>query len=120
MPFIKRTMSFIARLIGTAAKPAPVRCTVERALRTLQLRISPAVDGETTSRRRRPARAATMSTARRKVTDPEVLEPFLPAVERIARGFGIDIANGCDGASFWPGQTLPGPVSAIAVSPPST
>ncbi|MDQ6945508.1 MAG: hypothetical protein M3256_04385 [Actinomycetota bacterium] len=48
--------------------------TAERALRSLQVRISRAVDGGTTNRRRRPARAATPSTPRRKVTDPEVLE----------------------------------------------
>jgi hypothetical protein len=48
--------------------------TGERALRSLQLRISRAVDGRTTTPGRRSARAATVSTTRRRVTDPEVLE----------------------------------------------
>jgi hypothetical protein len=44
--------------------------TAERALRSLQVRISRAMDGGTTTTRRR----ATVTMTRRGVTDPEVLE----------------------------------------------
>ena len=48
--------------------------TVERALRSLERRISGSLDGETTTGRRRSAGATSTSRARRKVTDPELLE----------------------------------------------
>src|SRR5919204_1692721 len=47
--------------------------TVERALRSIERRISGSLDGETTTGRRRSARV-TSTTARRRVTDPQVLE----------------------------------------------
>jgi hypothetical protein len=49
--------------------------TAERALRSIQRRISSAVDGRATTRRRRSVAAATaVSRTPRKITDPEVLE----------------------------------------------
>ena len=48
--------------------------TAERALRSIQRRISSAVDGRATTRRRRPVAAAALSRTPRKITDPEVLE----------------------------------------------
>jgi hypothetical protein len=48
--------------------------TAERALRSIQRRISSVVDGRATTRRRRPVPAAPVSRAPRKITDPEVLE----------------------------------------------
>ncbi len=48
--------------------------TVERALRSLERRISDSLDSETTTGRRRSARATSATRARRKVTDPELLE----------------------------------------------
>jgi hypothetical protein len=46
----------------------------ERALRSLERRISGSLDGATTTGRRRSARAASRSGVRRKVTDPDLLE----------------------------------------------
>ena len=46
----------------------------ERALRSIQRRISSAVDGRATTRRRRSVSAAAVSRTPRKITDPEVLE----------------------------------------------
>ena len=48
--------------------------TAERALRSIQRRISSAVSGRTTTRRRRSVGAAPVSKTPRKITDPEVLE----------------------------------------------
>jgi hypothetical protein len=48
--------------------------TAERALRSIQRRISSAVDGRATTRRRRSVAAAPASRTPRKITDPEVLE----------------------------------------------
>jgi N-methylhydantoinase B/oxoprolinase/acetone carboxylase alpha subunit len=48
--------------------------TAERTLRSIQRRISGAVDGGGTTRRRRSVVAAQVSRTPRKVTDPEVLE----------------------------------------------
>ena len=48
--------------------------TAERALRSIQRRISSAVDGRATRRRRRLVPAAPVSRTPRKITDPEVLE----------------------------------------------
>jgi hypothetical protein len=48
--------------------------TAERALRSIQRRISNAVDGRATTRRRRSGPAAPVSRTPRKITDPEVLE----------------------------------------------
>jgi hypothetical protein len=49
--------------------------TAERALRSIQRRISSAVDGRATTRWRRSVAAATaVSRTPRKITDPEVLE----------------------------------------------
>ena len=49
--------------------------TAERALRSIQRRISSAVDGLATTRRRRSGAAApAVSRTPRKITDPEVLE----------------------------------------------
>ena len=48
--------------------------TAERALRSIQRRISSVVDGRATTRRRRPVPAAPVSRTPRKITDPEVLE----------------------------------------------
>src|SRR5919204_3081273 len=47
---------------------------VERALRSIERRISGSLDGETTTGRRRSARVASTTRARRKVTDPQLLE----------------------------------------------
>ena len=47
---------------------------VERALRSIQRRISGSLDGETTTGRRRSARVTSTTKARRKVTDPQLLE----------------------------------------------
>jgi|SRR5947209_5805047 len=46
----------------------------ERALRSLERRISGSLDGAASTGRRRSARAASGSRVRRKVTDPELLE----------------------------------------------
>ena len=48
--------------------------TAERVLRSIQRRISSAVDGRATTRRRRSVPAAPVSRTPRKITDPEVLE----------------------------------------------
>ena len=48
--------------------------TAERALRSIQRRISSAVGGRATTRRRRSVPAAPVSRTTRKITDPEVLE----------------------------------------------
>jgi N-methylhydantoinase B/oxoprolinase/acetone carboxylase alpha subunit len=48
--------------------------TAERALRSIQPRISSAVEGRATTRRRRSVPAALVSRTPRKITDPEVLE----------------------------------------------
>ena len=48
--------------------------TAERALRSIQRRISSAVDGRATTRRRRSGPAAPVSRTPRKIADPEVLE----------------------------------------------
>jgi hypothetical protein len=48
--------------------------TAERALRSIQRRISSAVDGRATTRRRRSGPAAPVSRTPRKITDAEVLE----------------------------------------------
>jgi hypothetical protein len=48
--------------------------TAERVLRSIQRRISSALDGRATTRRRRSARTASVSRTPRKITDPEVLE----------------------------------------------
>ena len=49
--------------------------SVERALRSLERRITGSLDGGITTRRRRPARVTPPeSRAKRKVTDPELLE----------------------------------------------
>jgi hypothetical protein len=48
--------------------------TAERVLRSIQRRISSAVDGRATTRRRRSGPAAQVSRTPRKITDPEVLE----------------------------------------------
>jgi hypothetical protein len=47
---------------------------VERALRSIERRISGSLDGVTTTGRRRSARVTSTTKARRKVTDPQVLE----------------------------------------------
>jgi hypothetical protein len=47
---------------------------VERALRSIQRRISGSLDGETTTGRRWAARVTSTTKARRKVTDPQLLE----------------------------------------------
>ena len=47
---------------------------VERALRSIERRISGSLDGETTTGRRRSARVTSTTKARRKVTDPQLLE----------------------------------------------
>jgi hypothetical protein len=52
----------------------PTSGTAERALRSLQRRISSAVDGWAPTRRRRPVPAASVSRTPRKITDPELLE----------------------------------------------
>ena len=48
--------------------------TAERVLRSIQRRISRAVDGRTTTRRRRSVRAGSVSRTPSRITDPEVLE----------------------------------------------
>jgi hypothetical protein len=48
--------------------------TAERTLRSIQRRISGAVDGARTTRRRRAVAAAPVSRTPRKITDPAVLE----------------------------------------------
>jgi hypothetical protein len=48
--------------------------TVERALRSIQRRISGSLDGGKTTGRRRSLRATSVTRARRKVMDPQVLE----------------------------------------------
>lgn len=48
--------------------------TAERALRSIQLRISRVIGTGTTTRRRRTARAESERPTRRKITDPAVLE----------------------------------------------
>jgi hypothetical protein len=48
--------------------------TAERALRSIQRRISSAVDGRATTARRRSVAAAPASRTSRKITDPAVLE----------------------------------------------
>jgi predicted nucleic acid-binding Zn-ribbon protein len=48
--------------------------TAERALRSLQRRISSAIDSRATRRRQQSGPAAIVSRAPRKITDPEVLE----------------------------------------------
>ncbi|PZR88879.1 MAG: hypothetical protein DLM67_19895 [Candidatus Nephthysia bennettiae] len=48
--------------------------TAERALRSIQRRISSAVEGTATTRRRRSGSAGPVSRTQRKITDPEVLE----------------------------------------------
>jgi N-methylhydantoinase B/oxoprolinase/acetone carboxylase alpha subunit len=48
--------------------------TAERALRSIQRRLSSAVGGRATTRRRRSVAAAAVSRTPRKITDPEVLE----------------------------------------------
>ena len=53
---------------------SPASGSTERGLRSIQRRISRAVDGGTTTRRRRSTTAASTGGTRRKVTDPEVLE----------------------------------------------
>jgi hypothetical protein len=67
--------------------------TAERALRSLQVRISRAVDGGTTSRRR-PAGAATVSPTRRRVTDPEVLERRRQALAKAREALAAKRARG--------------------------
>jgi hypothetical protein len=47
---------------------------VERTLRSIERRISGSLDGETTTGRRRSARVISTTKARRKVTDPQLLE----------------------------------------------
>jgi hypothetical protein len=54
--------------VGAASGP------VQRALRSIQHRISGSLDGETTTGRRRSARVTSTTKARRKVTDPQLLE----------------------------------------------
>ena len=68
--------------------------TAERALRSLQLRISRAVDGGTTTPGRRPTRAATVSTTRRRVTDPEVLERRRQALVKARQALAAKRAGG--------------------------
>jgi hypothetical protein len=48
--------------------------TAERALQSIQRRLSRAVGGRATTRRRRSVAAAAVSRTPRKITDPEVLE----------------------------------------------
>jgi hypothetical protein len=48
--------------------------TAERALRSIQRRLSSAVGGRATTRRRRSVAAAAVSRTPRKITDPELLE----------------------------------------------
>ena len=48
--------------------------TAERVLRSIQRRITRAVDGQATTRRRRSGPAVPVSRTPRKITDPEVLE----------------------------------------------
>jgi hypothetical protein len=48
--------------------------TVERTLRSIERRISGSLDGETTTGRRRSVRVTSTTQARRKVTDPQLLE----------------------------------------------
>jgi hypothetical protein len=48
--------------------------TAERALRSIQRRLSSAVGGRATTRRRRSVAAAAVSRTPRKITDPEVLQ----------------------------------------------
>jgi hypothetical protein len=47
---------------------------VERALRSIERRISGSLDGETTTGRRRSAKGTSTTKARGKVTDPQLLE----------------------------------------------
>ena len=68
--------------------------TAERALRSLQVRISRAVDGGTSTQRRRPALAATVSTTRRRVTDPEVLERRRQALVKARQALAAKRAGG--------------------------
>ena len=68
--------------------------TAERALRSLQVRISRAVDGGTTTGRRRPARAATVSPTRRRVTDPEVVERRRQALVKAREALAAKRAGG--------------------------
>jgi hypothetical protein len=48
--------------------------TVERALLSIQRRISGSLNGERTTGRRRSPRATPVSKARRKIADPQLLE----------------------------------------------
>ena len=68
--------------------------TAERALRSLQVRISRAVDGGTITGRRRPALAATVSTTRRRVTDPEVVERRRQALAKAREALAAKRAGG--------------------------
>lgn len=67
---LQRRIERLSRQATGAASAA-----AERGLRSIQRRISRAVDGGTTTRRRRSGAAATAAgTTRRRVTDPQVLE----------------------------------------------
>jgi hypothetical protein len=48
--------------------------TVERALRSLERRVSGSLDGKTSVGRSRSVKAISATKARRKVTDPQLLE----------------------------------------------
>jgi hypothetical protein len=64
---------------------------VERALRSIERRISGSLDGETTTGRRTSARVTSTTKARRKVTDPQLLErrrQAWPKLEKFGRRSG--------------------------------
>jgi hypothetical protein len=52
------------------------------------------VDGGTTSRHRQPARAATVSTTQRRVTDPELLERRRQALAKAREARAAKRASG--------------------------
>ncbi len=68
--------------------------TDERALRSLQVRISRAVDSGGTSRRSRTTGAAKASTRRRKVTDPVVLEGRRQTLAKAREAWAAKLAAG--------------------------
>jgi hypothetical protein len=67
--------------------------TAERALRSIQRRISGAVEGGTTTRRRRSATKAPVSRTSRKITDPEVLERRRQALVKARAARAAKLAN---------------------------
>ncbi len=67
--------------------------TAERALRSIQRRLSSAVDSGTTTRRRQSAPNAPVSRTRRKITDPEVLERRRQALAKARAARAAKLAN---------------------------